>query len=158
VPSDFLRRGLAALEAGTRAVIPYREVLYLTAAASEAVLARRLAEPSTSLDPAGLPGRRFSNSNGGVIWVETGLYREIGGYDERVRGWGYEDREFFQRIERINRIERLPETLLHLDHARPAEHGAGVEANRRLCESLCRSRPSSVANPAAMGNPRLYVA
>jgi len=158
VPPDFLRRGLAALAAGARAVLPYREVAYLTAAASETAIARRLAEPSGSTDPAGLPGCRFHGSEGGALWVETDLYRQIGGHDERFRGWGYEDRELFRRIERVTRAGRLDGALLHLDHSRPAENDAYAAANRRLFESLRRSQPAATFARETMGKPDLYAA
>jgi glycosyltransferase involved in cell wall biosynthesis len=158
VPPDFLRRGLAALTAGARAVLPYREIAYLSAEASKTAIARRLAEPAAGLDPSRLPGQRFKGSQGGVLWVDSSLYRELGGHDERFQGWGCEDREFFERLGRATRIVQLAGTLAHLDHPRPEERGARAQANRRLLTSLRRSRPARAANPAGMGNPGLFSA
>ncbi|HVX66545.1 MAG TPA: glycosyltransferase, partial [Bryobacteraceae bacterium] len=110
VAPDFLRRGLAALGQGSRALLPFTEVLYLDA-------------PSTARAIAGHPGvpqgQLFTTSQGGSMWVEAALYQELGGHDERFRGWGREDREFWNRVSRATRITVLPGRMLHLDHPRP---------------------------------------
>jgi glycosyltransferase involved in cell wall biosynthesis len=154
VAPDFLRRGLAALSAGARALLPYREVLYLDAPST----ARAIAAAGAAPDPVRLAGRRFTDSQGGALWADAALYLEIGGHDERFRGWGYEDREICRRLARAaGGLPRLDGCLLHLDHPRPPEADAAAQANERLWAGLRRRavRPPAAA-AAALGDPRRY--
>ena len=142
-PPDFLARGLAAMEEGVRALLPYREILYLDAPSTERVLATEPAAgaPADLVAPAVLTGRRFTDSLGGALWVDAALYLAVGGHDERFRGWGSEDREMARRLERAaGRLRRLDGCLLHLDHPRPPESDEAATANQRLWAEL-RRRP-----------------
>ena len=158
VPPDFLRRGLEALSAGARALLPYHEVRYLDGAASERAIAERLNAPGASPAPDRLGGRRFTDSQGGALWVDAAFYRTLGGYDERFRGWGFEDREVCLRLERAGGgLARLDGCLLHLDHPRPAESGAAAQANARLWADLGQGRASPAAT-GPTGDPGRYAA
>lgn len=158
VPPDFLSRGLAALRAGTRALLPYREVLYLDAEATRWAIAERLAAPGAAVEPAALAGLRFTSSQGGALWVEAVLYHAIGGYDERFRGWGCEDREICLRLERAAGVlPRLEGCLLHLDHPRPDESGEAARANAQLWARLRRGQDSE-APTGPIGDPDRYAA
>lgn len=145
VPPDFLSRGLAALSNGTRALLPYREVLYLDAGATERAIAERLASPGAVPDSGLLAGRRFTDSQGGALWVDAALYHAIGGHDERFCGWGCEDREICRRLERAaGGLPRLDGCLLHLDHPRPDESGDAARANSQLWGRLRRGEAPEV--------------
>jgi glycosyltransferase involved in cell wall biosynthesis len=132
VSPDFLARGLDQFEKGRRALLPYSEVLYLDAKSTAEAIRNYLAAPSRQLEANGYRGRLFSTSQGGCIWVDSTLYREIGGHDERFRGWGREDREFWDRLSRATRIEQTKGRQLHLYHTRPAEEDSWATANQDL--------------------------
>ena len=154
VPPDFLSRGLAALHNGTRALLPYREVLYLDAAATERAIAERLA--GAAVDGALLAGRRFTSSQGGALWVDAALYHAIGGHDERFRGWGYEDREICRRLERAaGSLPRLDGCLLHLDHPRPKDAGDAARDNAQLWDRLRCREDEACTEP--IGDLRRYL-
>jgi hypothetical protein len=156
VPPDFLSRGLAALRGGARALLPYREVLYLDGEATRRAIAERLAAPGAAPDPARLTGRRFTSSQGGALWVDAALYHAVGGYDERFRGWGCEDREICRRLERAaGTLPRLDGCLLHLDHPRPDESGEATRANAQLWARLRRGRAEE-APAGPIGDPDRY--
>lgn len=152
VPPDFLSRGLSVLRGGARALLPYREVLYL----DEDATRRAIAAPDAALDPALLTGRRFTSSQGGALWVDAALFHAVGGYDERFRGWGCEDREICRRLERAAGVlPRLDGCLLHLDHPRPDESGEAARANAQLWARLRRGEAAE-APAGPIGDPHRY--
>jgi glycosyltransferase involved in cell wall biosynthesis len=154
VPPDFLRRGLEALRAGRRAALPYQEVVYLDAGSTERAIRERLADPMRAAEPRSYDGQAFRTSQGGCVWVEAGLYHAIGGHDERFRGWGWEDREFWSRLSRATGVERLPGSLLHLDHPRPAMGDRAALENQRLHAEVAAGRAGRPVGP--IGDPGRY--
>ena len=154
VAPDFLECGLAEFEKGKRALLPYTEVLYLDANSTTEAIRNYVAAPSRALEPNGYKGRLFSTSQGGCIWVESDLYREIGGHDERFRGWGREDREFWDRLSRVTRIEQVRGRQLHLYHTRPAEEDSWATANQDLYYRLAAAAETHA--PQTIGNRDLY--
>jgi glycosyltransferase involved in cell wall biosynthesis len=159
VPPDFVARGVAALSNGARAVLPYQTVRYLPAPDTSRAITERLGSPQASPHPRRFSGRTFRNSQGGTLWVDAALYREIGGHDERFRGWGREDREICLRLELADaRPQRLKGCLLHLDHQRPPESDSAAAANQALFARLSRHRSNRVSANPNFGDPRLYAA
>jgi glycosyltransferase involved in cell wall biosynthesis len=156
VPPDFLRRGLEALAAGRGAVLPYEEVVYLDADSTERAIRERLADPIGMPQPLAYDGQTFRTSEGGSVWVEAELYRAIGGHDERFRGWGWEDREFWERLSGATTVGRLPGRLLHLDHPRPAMADQLALANQRLHAEIAAGRAGRPSEP--IGDPERYAA
>lgn len=154
VPPDFLSRNLQAMKMGNRAVSPYTEVSYLDARSTRQAIEDRLIRPMLGIDVGKYGGRIFNTSQGGCICVESSLYFEIGGHNERFRGWGREDREFWDRLKRAAGIEQLPGRLLHLDHPRPAMEDRWALANQRLYEELSYGRAR--AETGKIGDPYLY--
>jgi glycosyltransferase involved in cell wall biosynthesis/SAM-dependent methyltransferase len=131
-PRDFLRTGLAGLDDGAKAVLPYSGIRYLTPASTEAVLR----EVSSTAPEKGGEGRLFRNSQGGCLFIDASAYSAIRGFDERFEGWGSEDREFLVRLTRHYPVRQLQATLVHLDHPRPDESGPDARRNRALFESV----------------------
>jgi len=152
VSTDFLQRGLERFEQGERAVLPYDEVLYLDATSTEQAIGDWLG--ARPLEPGRYHGQLFSTSQGGCIWVESSVYQEIGGHDERFRGWGREDREFWDRLSRTVRVEQLRGRQLHLYHPRPAEEDSWAIANQDLYDRIARGREALWTQP--IGDARLY--
>src|SRR5262249_4676244 len=147
VPPDFLSCGLDALRAGSSAALPYDEIIYLDAPSTERAIQNLLAQRVEAERDDG--GQVFTTSQGGCIFVDASSYREIGGHNEDFRGWGREDREFWDRLSRATPVARLPGRLMHLDHPRPAMEDAYALANERLCKRLLQAP----AAPRAIGDP-----
>jgi len=146
VPPDFLRRGWEAFESGQSAFLPYSEIVYLNPKATDDTIrdcCDKLPRPR-QLDNCS--GDVFATSQGGCIWVNADLYHRIGGHDERFRGWGYEDREFFDRLVRSAGVKRLQGRLLHLYHPPAVVDDCCATANRQLYEQI-----SAGQNPRPMG-------
>jgi len=97
LPSGSMERALRRMRSGAKALRPYTEALFL--------------DPETG-------GELFVNPMGLCLWIRADVYRDIGGHDERFRGWGWEDREFWERLERHAEIERMPDRILHMHHPR----------------------------------------
>ncbi|MGA1839286.1 MAG: glycosyltransferase [bacterium] len=154
VQPDFLSCGLKAFQSGMRAFLPYRAITYLDRVSTVRAIKDRLETPMRRLDPGRYHGRLFTTSQGGCIWVDASLYHEIGGHDERFRGWGFEDREFWARLSRAAKTGRLERRLLHLDHPPPSMHDQWVRKNERLHYDLTSSLLNKSLAP--IGNIELY--
>jgi glycosyltransferase involved in cell wall biosynthesis len=154
VRPDFLESCLRRFAEGQRALLPYSEVLYLDAKSTARVVKHYASAPARPLEANGYRGRLFNTSQGGCIWVDSTLYREIGGHDERFRGWGREDREFWDRLSRVTRIAQTPGRQLHLYHKRPAEEDSWALANQDLYYRLAAATDRSAKR--TIGNVDLY--
>lgn len=155
VSPDFLERCLERFEKGARAVLPYNEVLYLDPVSTEHAIRSYEAAPKSRLETDRYRGRVFSTSQGGCIWVDSSMYQRVGGHDERFRGWGREDREFWERLSRIVHVEQLRGRQLHLYHPRPAEDDSWARANQELFERIARGREPRASR--TIGDPQLYL-
>ena len=148
---DCLRRTLDLLRAGSPAVRPYSEVMYLDRDSTMRVL-----EAWPSLPPATeLNGSVYRNPMGLGIAIEAGLYHRIGGHDERFEGWGWEDREFWARLERTTEIDRLPDRVLHLNHEESEMNGFWGAENEILFFD-CLRHGSKVSQGPPKGNIEKY--
>ncbi|HEX6728685.1 MAG TPA: glycosyltransferase, partial [Pyrinomonadaceae bacterium] len=156
VAPGFLQRVLRSFEQGKRAVLPYKEVSYLDSQTTERVIRDYLAGPLRPLEANNYRGRLFSTSQGGCIFVASSLYHEIGGHDERFRGWGREDREFWDRLSSVTNIEQLPGRQLHLSHPRPNEEDSWATANQELYDRIAASPGNGT--PPTIGDRYLYQA
>jgi glycosyltransferase involved in cell wall biosynthesis len=151
---DFLRRCLENVQGRRAAVLPYDEVVYLDAAATGQVVSAYVKAPLAYRDATAFHGRVFSTSQGGCIWIDAGLYRDVDGHNERFRGWGREDRDFCRRVEKVVKISRLKGRLLHLYHPRPAEDDKWARLNQQLFDELTRTPERQPQQ--SIGNPELY--
>ncbi|MGA2600865.1 MAG: glycosyltransferase [Bryobacteraceae bacterium] len=154
LPPDSLAVGLEALAAGRNAFQPFREIVFLDRDSTERVIHERLHNPDRPSDVYDFEGSMFETARGGCIWVRSNLYHLIGGHDERFRGWGREDREFWHRLTRIAKIKRLPGCILHLHHPRPQEEDDAALANRALYDEIAAG--VAVAAPQPIGDPDRY--
>jgi glycosyltransferase involved in cell wall biosynthesis/SAM-dependent methyltransferase len=133
---ESLAAGLEALAAGRNAFQPFREVIFLDRDSSERVIRERLSNPHSPLNVYDFEGSVFGTSRGGAIWVRSNLYHLVGGHDERFRGWGREDREFYERLNHTAKVKRLGGCILHLHHSRPDEEDCWAMANRALYDRI----------------------
>lgn len=84
------------------------------------------------------PRLMVRNSVSSMLVIPAALWDEVGGFDDRFVGWGFEDRAFHRMCERTRGgYERIPGPVWHLDHDRPAAdvnraRDRGYRANRDL--------------------------
>jgi len=154
VPPDFLSRGLHEIKAGHLAVSPYSEVVYLDPAAVAQAIEDRLGLSECFVNDCNYEGTVFTTSQGGAVWVEPDLYFEIGGHNEDFRGWGFEDREFWRRLERKTNIKRLPGRLLHLHHPQQEMQNSYAIANQKLYQELSLNTSQKPSYP--LGDLKRY--
>jgi len=94
----------------------------------------------TRRGPMSPPRRRliYRKTVSSMLVVPVDLWDEVGGFDDRFVGWGFEDRAFHRMCERARGgYERIPGPVFHLDHERPAAdvnrvRDRGYRANRDL--------------------------
>lgn len=73
--------------------------------------------------------------NEGAIFTKFEVFKTLRGYDETYVGWGYEDKDFIKRAEKIGyRVKKLdpPYHLVHSYHPRVMMHSEEAEINRRI--------------------------
>jgi glycosyltransferase involved in cell wall biosynthesis len=151
LPHHSLRRMLDLLRGGFSAVRPFREARFL----DRESMARLVAAWPSLPEESELKGVDFVNPMGLCIAVEAGLYHRIGGHDERFWGWGWEDREFWERLEQHVEVGRLPDRIFHLHHEHSQVKEVWAAANQSLFfESLESKR--MVSEEASKGDPEKY--
>lgn len=103
-------------------------------------------------------GRLFSphlGDCGGRIFLSREEFLASGGYDEKFRGWGFEDVEFVARIGRRGGKQKdIPKRFLgalsHGDHCRARQMEISLEAsrvaNRQYLRAALAAAPESIDN------------
>lgn len=157
VASCFLSACLKRFEAGQRALRPYSEIVYLDQSSTAQAIQNRLNDPLGAFDARNYSGRLFQQSVGGCICVESSLYQQMNGHDERFRGWGDEDFELWRRLlAQLKQIESLSGRMAHLDHERPNMEDSWAAANYELRQRLVSGRTPPWSGP--MGDIQRYAA
>ena len=135
VPRDFLascfRTYVAARgrwPGGAGALRPHSSVEFLNRATSDGLATAVL---SGAFHVGRYRGKAWE-SVGCCICVDAALYHRMGGHDERFRGWGKEDKEFWARLKRVTRVSVLERRLLHLEHEPTDPYSEQADRNRRL--------------------------
>ena len=117
------------------AVSPYDEVLDLSAEQTTALYA--------GSRPVGGQPRRGTNLAGGSLMMTRDAWLRVGGWDERIVGWGGEDDLMTLALERLEvRCTAIHHTAYHLWHDRV---GVDWNAYRRNLEHLDAMRVLDVA-------------
>lgn len=112
----------------TQVVKPYRQVLDLTAEATE----RLLAGDSDALHQMGSVASSRQSSGetaplcGGAFAIRRAAFMQLGGWDERFKGWGGEDDALSYKIQRarLSTLEFDDTVALHLFHPRSDDRAA----------------------------------
>ena len=130
VPPDFARRCTDALGSGVDALLPYDRLLYLDARSSARVVGDLVDRRQVPSEGRGLRGYLMREIYGGAVVTTRELYDRVGGQDERYRGWGDEDNEFYRMLRRHGVLARNVGWLYHLDHARPVMRDGDQRINR----------------------------
>lgn len=111
------RNLLAGVQAARRGglALPHDHFRSLTRRGTRSVL-RGLIEPQDA------PVRWVrENTKSSCICVSRELWEEVGGFDERFHGWGFEDAAFFAACRALAGVERIPGPVHHLWHPRSPE-------------------------------------
>lgn len=89
-----------------RVVYPFTEYAYLGDV-----------DPATAEDFESLPVERVYNASvGGMVVLTSGLYWELGGFDDCFTQWGYEDNAFLAVAETLAQVERLDGKVWAFSH------------------------------------------
>ncbi len=120
---------------------PYTRYWMLDEAGTERFL-------QTGKRPASTRGLRSGQAHGGVNVVPRALFEKVGGYDERFRGWGYEDTSFELACKVIGGFREIQGEVYHLWHPISADRStsdpgfiANAELHRRYGQAR---RPSAM--------------
>ena len=106
-------------------------------------------------------GRRYvtDEHESSIVAVPRALWDEIGGFDERFRGWGQEDVSFVQAARVLGGwIDRVPGTVYHLWHRRSPDRmpfTATYKANQELGARYRQTRDPE-AMRALLSERRVY--
>lgn len=148
VDRGFVRRLLAMFGSGRAAFLPYSELLFMDEASTRRAVRTRFSPGSDgALDPETLRGAVLSSVKGFCLCVTRDLFGSCGGFDERFRGWGDEDNDFYDQLSRIAPVEREPGLMTHLAHPRPHMlDGQGLRPNNHLVGTP-RARGEDNAQP-----------
>ncbi|MFJ6016543.1 galactosyltransferase-related protein [Streptomyces sp. NPDC092952] len=114
---DFIARNVARLNRpGTGGHLPYRDMLGMTSASTAHAVRRRVLEGAAGADPEEVRGFVVRRPPGACVWVRAGVFRQIGGMDERYEGWGGEDTDFAYRMDFAAAFDNFDDPLLHMNH------------------------------------------
>ena len=89
---------------------------------------------------------RGGDAHGGVNIVPRRLWDDVGGYDERFRGWGSEDSAFEMACRTLGGFHQLPGEVFHLWHPISADRSTGdpgFQANVALRHRYERAQRAS---------------
>ncbi|MCC2279122.1 glycosyltransferase [Streptomyces sp. ET3-23] len=152
VDRSFVRRNVERLAGGTHGThLPFRWSLSLDEPSSLYALRARTVLGAAEVSASALRGLLLREPPGGCVWVRNDVFRQVGGFDERFEGWDGEDDDVVARLGAAAPVVRYEDTLLHLDHPRPAmTRDDGVPFNAHI-------EPLSWAPPeGGYGDPYAY--
>ncbi|MFE9609912.1 glycosyltransferase [Streptomyces sp. NPDC006012] len=148
VNDDFVERAITRFQvAGAQAHWPFRDMLFLDARCSELAIRGRCIKREAAVPHPMMRGVYVRRPPGGCIWLRNGLFRRIGGMDERFEGWGGEDQDFEWRVDRYGSLDRHPDPIVHLDHPRMpyrADDGLPFFKEISFCSWPCESEIGDV--------------
>jgi hypothetical protein len=121
VDRDFLARNHARFAThGHDAHLPHTEMLSLDAPASDRLIEQRCGRGSADVPLAGARGLLLRDVPGACLWIKPELFGQVGGFDERYRGWGGEDEDMLYRVASAGSVVQFDDVFVHLAHRRPA--------------------------------------
>ena len=84
-----------------------------------------------------------TDSVGGIVFVDRKIFWEVGGENEMMLGWGFEDNERKSRWEKLGyKMASVAGPLYHLTHPRSKETGLQVDKNRAEFEKVRKMTPA----------------
>lgn len=136
---DVVHRTIQLVARTRGAARPHDHRWMLNSAASKLFLAHGASQLE--------PGRHLRGDapGGGALVVHREAFDEVGGYDERFIGWGYEDSAMNIELASRRRWERVPGNSYHLSHPMTNILATPVRANGALLEELRAERAREIA-------------
>lgn len=119
-------------------VLPYTEYLNLDAETTQRLLG---SVPDVDIDEAKVgTDHRLTDSVSGLIVLSRPAFEQVGGFDEKFRSWGYEDRAFESAANTlVGPCSRLIDCCFHLDHPTTARfEQPQIEFNRLRAQEYKR--------------------
>lgn len=135
VDPERLRLGVEEAGRGLL-VLPHDNFRSLTRRATNQVLAGRI------LPEEGEVRWVRNETNSSCLCIGRDLWDEVGGFDERFRGWGFEDAAFYAACRQLAGAQRIGGPVHHLWHPRSREKDPGrpdYTRNRELAERYKRA-------------------
>ena len=112
---DNVRAGLALVERFNRVVFPFRVYQSLSQNGTSRIMAGWKGDWLT------VAAKAYWDSVSCVVMVPRALWDQVGGFDERFVGWGWEDTAFACATDAVSGRLRLEGTLWHLWHPQSPE-------------------------------------
>lgn len=131
-----LRAGVNAARHGVL-VLPHDRFRSLTRRATGEVLAGR------TLPEDGQVRWVRTETKSSCLCIGRELWEEVGGFDERFRGWGFEDAAFYAACRELAGVQRIGGPVHHLWHPRSPEkdpRSPDYIRNRELAERYKAAR------------------
>ena len=88
------------------------------------------------LDSADKPYKMSSGLTGGSIVCKKNRFFKVGKFNEKFYGHGYEDIEFYRRLEDGSFFDSGLINFVHLHHTNSNKYMARSKINKMLCEKL----------------------
>lgn len=88
-------------------------------------------------------------SVGGALVIRRDLWDDVGGYDERFVGWGYEDRAFAIACETLKGLRRVSGSVRHLWHPISPERDPELP-DYQAGRALARRYKTAAGDPVAI--------
>ncbi len=146
--ADQARQAVAEAEETGWITYPHDHYYSLSQEGTDRILAGE-AEPHGSLSewPDKPP---WTNSFSSALVITRDLWDRVGGFDERFRGWGFEDQAFFAACKALGGgVGRVTGPVFHLYHPRVHAHREG-SLEHADNEPLGRRYLASQNDPEAM--------
>lgn len=142
-----LRAGVDAARQGVLA-LPHDRFRSLTRRGTSEVLCGRIL-------PEDAPVRWVrEETDSSCLCIGRDLWEDVGGFDERFRGWGFEDTAFYAACRELAGVHRLQGPVHHLWHPRSAEkdpRSADFIQNRQLADRYKRAHGAAMRALLAEG-------
>lgn len=114
---DNIRQAVSLVENGRPWVIAHNTYYSLTETFTNWLLEKDPSVDIANVCPWDSNWRMVNKSEAGVLVMPRAAYEAVGGYDERFKGWGWEDSAFAQRMNRVcGHYLRTSGPVLHLWH------------------------------------------
>lgn len=125
-------------------IIPFNSINYLTVEQTKNLQKKDPGIVMSSIDITGCVSHRCSYT-GGINIVPRKYFEQIGGFDERFKGWGVEDDAFQTAMDTLCGSHiRLKTEIWHLNH--PSASRIYYEKNYKLFHQFYKSRDSIIQN------------
>jgi len=127
VDREFLERNARRFDRpGTGAFLPFRDLTYLDAHATNQAIENRCLKNSAGIDTERIRGFLVYRSPGVCVWLHREVFDAVDGMDERFEGWGGEDIAFVTRLQLAAPFLVFDDPMYHAHHE-PSSYLVGGE-------------------------------